>query len=562
MAKNGRFPVGAGREERSGRAETIDPRVNDRSLATFSARELAWLVASGEVSALDLLQAHVDRIEAVNPRLNAVVVPLFEEALSRAAEADAARTRGDLLGPLHGVPVTVKESFDVTGTPTTAGATQRVGELASRDSPSVRRLRDAGAIVLGKTNVAQALLFHETDNPLYGLTRNPWDLDRLPGGSSGGEAAIIAAGGSPLGLGSDIGGSIRVPAHFCGIHGLKPTANRLTRQGGFDARMFPGQTAIIGQAGPLGRSVADLALAMNVLVGDEESKDASIPPVPLADRSRIGAKGLRVGLYTDDGLFPAAPAVRRVVEEAARALAGRGFAVEECTLPDPEEAFTLYYGLLSAGGARWVKDFVGRGPVDRRVRALLVVASLPRPIRALAVGLTKALGQAGLAMVVGNMRERSAAGYWELVERCERYRAGFLATMAEQGIDAILCPPHPLPALTHGASYDVGTGGIYVTLYNLLGMPAGTVSLSRVRVNEETDRPPTKDRALDTASKVERGSAGLPVGVQVAALHWREDIVLTLMAALEEEFRNRPDYPVGADLCRLVREARAVDARN
>ncbi|HET7869058.1 MAG TPA: amidase family protein [Actinomycetota bacterium] len=535
----------AGREEISDGAEALDPRVNDRSLVTFSAREIARLIAAGEVSALELLQAHVERIEAVNPRLNAVVLPLFEEALARAAEADAARSRGDLLGRLHGVPVTVKESFDVTGTPTTAGATRRVGELASQDSPLVRRLRDAGAIVLGKTNVAQALLYHETDNPLYGLTKNPWDLDRSPGGSSGGEAAIIAAGGSPLGLGSDIGGSIRVPAHFCGIHGLKPTANRLTRRGGFDRRMFPGQSAIVGQAGPLGRSVADLALAMNVLVGDAEPEDASIPPVPLADQARIGAKRLRVGFYTYDGLFPAAPAVRRVVEESGRALAGRGFEVEEYSPPDPEEAFTLYYGLLSAGGVRWVREFVGRGPIDRRVRALLMVAALPRPVRALAVGLARALGQAGLAMVVGSMRERSAAGYWELVERCERYRVGFLATMAEQGIDAILCPPHPLPALTHGATYDLGTGGIYATLYNLLGMPAGMVSLSRVGVDEETDRPPTKDRALEAASNVERGSAGLPVGVQVVAPHWREDIVLALMAALEEEFRNRPDYPVG-----------------
>ncbi len=194
-----------------------------------------------------------------------MVVSLFDRALDEADAADAARSRGEPLGPLHGVPVTIKEQFLVADTPTTVGLPSRASHRAAGDGPLVRRLRQAGAIVLGKTNVSQMLIYHESDNPVYGRTNNPWDPERTPGGSSGGEAAIVAAGGSPLGLGGDFGGSIRVPAHFSGVHGLRPTAGRLTvldTPGG----IFPaGQEAIIPQPGPMARTVEDLALAMQVL---------------------------------------------------------------------------------------------------------------------------------------------------------------------------------------------------------------------------------------------------------------------------------------------------------
>ncbi|MGH2659165.1 MAG: amidase [Actinomycetota bacterium] len=522
--------------------KVVSPKGGEPSLLSLSAREMAHLVATAEVSALELVDWHVERIEGVNPVLNAVVVPLFEEARRQAAAADGARAHGDPLGPLHGVPITVKESFDVAGTPTTAGVSGHAEQLASEDCPLVRRLRHAGAIVLGKTNVAQLLLYQETDNPLYGRTNNPWDPDRSPGGSSGGEAAIIAAGGSPLGLGSDIGGSVRVPAHFCGIHALKPTSNRLTRRGSFDGRMFPGETAIVGQAGPLARSVEDLALVMRVL-DEGEPGDPWEHSVPLGDPERVELGGLRVGMFSSDGLFPPSPGVRRAVEKAAGVLGDRGASVTELSSPDPEEAFALYYGILSAGGVGWMKEWVRESPVDRRVRALILLARLPRPARAAAVAVARTLGQAGLALVTRSMGRRSTEGYWGLVERWERYRARFLGAMAAHRMDALICPPHSLPALTHGATYDLGTAGTYATLFNLLGMPAGVVSVTRVRPGEESDRPAAKDRAFSAARKVEAGSSGLPVGVQVAARHWREDLVLALMAALEEEFRVKPDYP-------------------
>lgn len=197
-----------------------------KELTQYSATELADLIAAGRVSAVQVVQAHIARIERVNPRLNAVVVARFEQAMDEARAADARQARGELLGPLHGVPITIKECLDLVGTPSTFGMPSRRHDYPAADDPYVRRLREAGAIVLGKTNVPQALIYNESSNALYGRTNNPWDVRRTPGGSSGGEAAIIAACGSPLGLGTDIGGSVRLPASFCGITSLKPTTWR------------------------------------------------------------------------------------------------------------------------------------------------------------------------------------------------------------------------------------------------------------------------------------------------------------------------------------------------
>jgi fatty acid amide hydrolase len=253
-------------------------------LIGLPAGELASLIASRRVSAREAVSAHIERIESLDGKLRAVVVPLFEQALGEAAEADRTNPEGR---PLHGVPVTVKESYDVRGTPSTLGASSRRAQQAEEDAELVARLRAAGAIVVGKTNVSQLLLYVEADNPVYGRTNNPWNLDRTPGGSSGGEGAALAAGYSALGLGTDIGGSVRVPAHFCGICSLKPTPDRLNLRGMVADPLFR-DSGIRDAAGPLARRVGDLHLAMTALGS----------PV-----SEASAKGLRIGVYDDDGYF-------------------------------------------------------------------------------------------------------------------------------------------------------------------------------------------------------------------------------------------------------------------
>ena len=502
-------------------------------VTTLSAMEIAREIASGAISAREVLEAHIARIEEINPKLNAVVVKLYERARKEADNADAARAHGEALGPLHGVPLTVKESFDVEGTPTTMGMGERAGHLATKDAPLVKRLRNAGGIILCKTNVPQMLFFNESDNPVYGRTNNPWNERRAPGGSSGGEAAIIAAGGAPLGLGSDIGGSIRLPSHACGIQVFKPTSGRLTMVG--HSAVFAGQEAILAQPGPMARSVSDLILAMKILCAPgQEAFDPSIPPVPLRDPAQVKIETLRVAMYTDNGFFTPSPALRRAVREAAETLRARGAVVEEWMPPDMAEASRIYLGLLFADGMAHARRALGRSKRDWRIKGIVRSATPPKKVLKGVASLFALAQQKHMADAARSIGKISVDDYWQLTAERTRYRARFIAAMDEGRFDAIICPPDALPALLHGSSFYLADALSYTYLYNLLGMPAGVVAATRVREGEESDRVPGRDFTERRAKRVEANSQGLPIGVQVVARHWREDVALAIMSALEK----------------------------
>ncbi len=515
------------------------------SLTQLSATELARLIRRREVSARDVTEAHIRRIEEVNPQINAVAFPMFEEARHAAEAADVAQARGESLGALHGVPITIKDNFLVKGTPTTFGLARLRDHRAGEDGPLVQRLRAAGAIILGKTNIAQLLAYIESDNELYGRTLNPWNVERSCGGSSGGEGAMVAAGGSALGFGGDYGGSIREPAHFCGIYGLKPTTYRLTNldtpPGGLDTASGG---AIVAQSGPLARSTADLVLAMEVLAAPgQEWFDPTIPPVVWRNPAEVSVERLKIAYYTDDGAFPASPAIRRVVREAVEALRRLGATIEEWTPPDVGTLVSRFFSLVTADGAKALFEQLGGEKPNERIATLLQVASLPKPLRVVAGVAMGAAGHRRLAATVKSLGNRSVSELWGLLEAQKAYNVRFRAELNVHGYDAILCPPAGLAAVRHGATANLPDFDSYARLYNLTGMPAGVVAAGRVRPGEESDRPATRDIVDKTAIESERGSTGLPVGVQVAARHWREDIVLAVMGVLEEHFRTTPDYP-------------------
>lgn len=506
---------------------------------SMSVPELTGLMRTGTASSAEIVEAHIRRIEAVNPQLNAMVWPLFDLARAEAQAADKVRARGEELGPLHGVPVTIKECYDVVGTPTTNGIPTRATHRAERDCFPVARLRKAGAILLGKTNVPQLLLDIESDNPLYGRVNHPADVGRTPGGSSGGEAALIAAGGSPLGLAGDIGGSIRIPSHFCGICGLKPTSHRLPRA--IDESLMPGMEGIIDQTGILGRTVADVQLGMAVLAAPGlEAGDPATPPVKWRDPGSVDVKGLRIGFYVDDGHTSPSPAIRRAVREAAAALADLGCHVVEMIPPDGGEAQRIFLGLMGGDRGAWAKHVLQGNSRDPRIAALLATGMIPGSVRRGLAALMDLAGQKGTARTFRSLGDGSAASYWRAVDDRNRFKARFMSVMDGGPLDAVLCPPFAVPALTHGASQFLNTQGSYATTYNILGLPAGVVPVARIRAGEESDRPPSGDLVVKALRKTEAGSAGLPVGVQVAARYWREDVALAVMAALEERFRQQP----------------------
>lgn len=508
----------------------------------FGAIEIAQKIASGEISALEVVEAHIARIEEVNPDLNAVIILLFEQAKQEAVAADTALKRGDKLGELHGVPITIKGCFDVVGTVSTMGLSQEPQTKATQNAVMVERLKQAGAIILGKTNLPQMGASNQTDNPVYGRTVNPWNSKRAPGGSTGGEAAIIAAGGSCLGLGSDFGGSVRMPAHACGINSIKPTSRRLSLSG--HAPFFSGQSIIITQPGVLARKVADLSLAMKILSAPgQEVLDYHIPPVAWREPDAVNVKNLRIVFYTDSGVITPSPAIQRAVREAALALEKYGAVVEEWTPKNIVRAVQLYQQLVSADGYATLKKQVGGSKWDKQLKAYHQIASTPKSLLNGISGIAGLLGLEDMSQSLASIGEISVTKYWEITQEKDDFCSQFLATMNQKQYDAILCPPCALPALTHGDGFFVSEDITYACLYNMLGMPAGVVAATRVREGEESKRNPKKSQIEAVAYKIEQGSAGLPIGVQVCARHWREDIVLAVMSILEQHFRTQADYP-------------------
>jgi len=307
---------------------------------------------------------------------------------------------------------------------------------------------------------------------------------------------------------------------------------------------FYGLESLSLQPGPMARTVDDLEIAWRVLVDPAAARhDPRIAPVGAGDSSAIETSGLRIGLVSDDGFFPAAPAARRAVEEAGQCLAAAGAEVKPFHLPGVHDAIRLYFHLITADGAANLIRTLGSDRPDWRIRRLLRLGRMRRPARRVMVSLLRAAGHRRLAELIAASGATSTDIYWQRTsERSETIRRFTLALDAA-GIDAIVMPPHALPALRHTSAIDLNPAASYCFLANLLGMPAGVVPATRVRADEESDRPASRDLTDRTARKVELGSAGLPIGVQVLARHWREDMVLAVMRVLERHFRGQDDLP-------------------
>src|SRR3954454_3959998 len=300
-------------------------------LTSYAATSLAEMIRTKAISSVEVATAFLARIDALNPSLNAIVT-LSPRILDQAQEADTALRRRDPVGPLHGVPFTVKDTIDTMGLRTTSGSALRANHVAETDAPAVARVKGAGAILLGKTNTAEMAMDYTADNPVFGRTVNPFDVTRTPGGSSGGEAAAIARCLSPMGLGSDLAGSIRIPAHFCGIAGFKPSSGHVPGEG--QCPPAAGPYALGSVIGPMARCVQDLRVLFNVISQRQ----------PIA--ARADATGQRIAWYTDDGESPVTAETRAAVQLAARALADAGFVVEERRPPGVEVGNQLWLKLF------------------------------------------------------------------------------------------------------------------------------------------------------------------------------------------------------------------------
>jgi Asp-tRNA(Asn)/Glu-tRNA(Gln) amidotransferase A subunit family amidase len=458
------------------------------AITQFSAVKMASMIRDREISVFELVDAHFRKIRRVNGTLNAFVSIDEERARRQAKVADDAIAANAPLGPLHGVPITIKSSIDVAGLACEAGTRLRQGYVADADAPLVSRLKSAGAIVLGNTTVPEFLMAWETDSALYGRTNSPWDVARTPGGSSGGEAAAIASGCSAGGIGSDGGGSIRVPAHFSGICGLKPTPGRIPASGHFPASVGP--FALLGVVGPMARTTADLALLFDVIAGPDNG-DPNAAPVPLRKIDHTSLLRTRIGYFDDNGRTPVTADTRSAIQRTVQALRDQGFTVEPFVPDGIDEALRLWHVLFIDAVATVLRQAY-KGREDEMysiVREILRLSEQDPPLTA----------ESLLDVLFGRDIVRA-----KFLEQMERY-------------PILVCPVSAIPAFRHGErSWTIGNTTVhypeafsYSQCFNLLGNPAAVVPMGR-------------------------SAEGLPIGVQIVGRPWEEERVLAMSRCVEQ----------------------------
>jgi amidase len=465
------------------------------------ATDLTRLLRDGDISSVELLEQFLARVEQHGPAVNAVVALDAVRARERASQADAARRRGESWGPLHGLPMTVKDAFETEGLVTTSGAPELRDHVPDRDADAVARLKAAGAIVFGKTNLPLYAGDMQTYNEVYGRTNNPWALDRTVGGSSGGSAAALAAGLTGFELGSDIGGSIRNPAHYCGVFGLKPTWGVVAERGHIPGPPGTLSRADVGVMGPLGRSAADLALGLDVLAGPS-ADDAVAWRLDLpAARNGGAVPGLRVATWFDDPAAPIAADTRVLLDDAARALGDAGATVTAVAPP---------VGLadLVESWQRLVLPTVSMGLPDRDFAAFCEIDGTP-------VADDESVSVRALRAMTERHRDWLRAD-----ERRHRHRRQFAELF--QRHDVLLAPVMPTAAFPHDTETEmiarvVDVDGVPRPYLEGLHWAGGIGTLL-----QPVAVPP-----------VGRTPAGLPVGVQVVAPHLHDRTAIAVAGHLE-----------------------------
>lgn len=461
------------------------PDKKNMNIIFSSTTQLAEAIRTRQVSASEVLQAHLTQIEKHNPALNAIITLDAASAVERARAADEALARGEIWGPLHGVPFTLKDAHATAGMRTTVGSPP-FDHVPQQDSTVTARLKAAGGILIGKTNLSEMLADYQTNNPLFGRTNNPWDVNRTPGGSSGGAAAALASGMTPFEIGTDLSGSIRIPAHFCGLFGLKPTENRVPLTGLIPAPFdMPRSVRIMSCIGPMARTAEDLALLYSIIAGPD-GRDTEVQPVSVEEASQLELKDLKIAFAPAFPGLPVAAEIRQSIEELAQQLSSLGGVVKEAALPQLD----FNQDLSQAG--ELIGMIIGAFQPEENKPPL----TLDQYLQAL------------------NRRDQSIIAWEHFFNEW----------------DVLLCPPSMTTAFAHceaGAPLPVDGQQVtywmvsaYATLFNYTGHPAVVL-------------PYKLDRA------------GLPVGVQLVGHRWSDSRLLTIARALSGitgDFQRPPGY--------------------
>ncbi|NXK19941.1 VDHAP protein, partial [Arenaria interpres] len=520
------------------------PSVQTDAILSLPLLELTGRLREGSLSPKTVLYTYLEKALEVTQQTNCLrhFIPECEEQLQEIQ-------RQEEKGLLYGIPVSIKDHIGHKGHLLTCGLVQCLGAVAQEDSVLVKVLKKQGAIPFAMTNVPQSLFSYDCSNLIFGQTLNPLNHQKSPGGSSGGEGALIAGGGSILGIGSDIGGSIRLPSSFCGLCGLKPTAERLsvcrTHLLNVDTCSCP--TPVPCALGPMARDVDSLALCMRALLCEEMFRlDPTVPPIPFNEEVYSSSAPLRVGYYDTDGYFPLPPCMRRALQETRGALQAAGHQLVPFSPPRIHYVMTELFlkTFFADGGRAWLDVFTG-DTVDPSLKSQVNDCKIPRLGKKLLALILKPL-QFLFLLKLRNVATlstcRSVKEMWNHHHEIQAYRTEFIAQWRELQLDVVLCPVLG-PAFTTGYPGKLLTAISSTMLYNVLNFPAGVVPVSTVTEADEEELKLYQGYCDDhwdrTLKQAVAGAVGLPVAVQCVALPWQEELCLRLMKEVETLSRKK-----------------------
>uniref|UniRef100_A0AAY4DKS8 Fatty-acid amide hydrolase 1 n=1 Tax=Denticeps clupeoides TaxID=299321 RepID=A0AAY4DKS8_9TELE len=518
------------------RAEEAVRRFQETVLS-LSPAELAAQCRDGALSPRRVLHVYMEKALEVQEKLNCCTDFLME------SQQQLAQLEGQRDGLLYGVPVSIKDSLGYTGHDSSCGVICKLEDPAAEDSVVVKVLKRQGAIPFMKTNIPQGLLNYDCSNPIYGLTLNPQNPQKTPGGSSGGEGALIGGGGSILGLGTDIGGSIRIPASFCGICGFKPTSNRISMRG--LSSCCPGQKSVGTSIGPMARDVDSLALCMKALLCENMFVlDPTVPPIPFNEQVYLSTKRLRIGYYENDGMQQPSPSMSRALRDTKDLLERAGHTVF------PRLTYAIYElfckGVLADEGATLLNSMKG-GPIDPCLKGQTVPYGLPWLVKKVLSVLLKPISPRLSSSIDALCGVGSVPALWKNhaaveVTNTDNYIHEVVSEWRRLELDVMLCPMLG-PAYNHTYAGKLTCALPNTTIYNLLNFPAGAVPVSTVTAEDEANLNHYKGNFQDYWDKVfvkaVRGAEGLPVAVQCVALPWQDELCLRFMREVEQLVREK-----------------------
>ncbi|EFX81960.1 hypothetical protein DAPPUDRAFT_210998 [Daphnia pulex] len=485
----------------------------------------------GHLSCVEVLRAYQAKALEITTEYNCITEFILEaEEWAKKLDADAAL--GGKKGPLHGLPFSVKDNVGIIGYDSTIGISRFLNQPSTEDAAIVIALKMLGAIPFCKTNIPQTNMSFGCSNPIWGLTMNPWDKERTPGGSTGGEACLIAAGGSPIGIGSDIGGSVRLPAAFCGIYSIKPTTSRIRYK------------FIASVPGIMARDSQTVVTVTKLLLNDNHLQihgDPDLLPIPWNEKMFSEKRSLRIGYYEDDGFFPTTPGIRRAIQIAKAKLEASGHELVPFLPPHVEYVLNSFISILTADQSRYLLEALSNDDIDPVLNPTLLALSIPTLVKPLFRPFVSHFYSAKLMPVYLGNRIRETHQLWSEITKKNLYKEEFLSHWREQKLDLCIGPCFACPAPRSVDVSKLSPALSYTSLYNFLDFPVGILPIDKENVEDQAKLEVEykySDAVCNLVKATTKGATGMPLAIQMIGLPYQEEMVLRGMEVLDAAMRQ------------------------